>query len=180
MSDHGTKRRTDSPIEATEEDRLERVDMARLFVGHVLELDASRGLTVGVYGPWGSGKTSFVNLALLEFERKEVPTLAFNPWMFSNVEQLVARFFGELSASLGKRLGLKKIAQGVAKYGGAIVGAGELASMVFAGAPGLGKVFLTPVVKTMAKASEGKGVAELRKGGRSRTAQTGSTCRCSA
>ena len=164
MSEDGTKRRTDNPIEAAAEDRLERAEVAKSFVGHVLGLDASRGLTVGVYGPWGSGKTSFVNLALSEFERRKVPTLAFNPWMFSDAEQLVARFFAELSASLGKRAGLKEVGQEVAKYGGAIVGTGELASMVFSGAPGLGKVLLTPVLKIVAKASEGKGIAELRNG----------------
>ena len=51
----------DNPIENREGDVLERADLAVTFTRQVLELDASRGATVGVFGPWGSGKTSFVN-----------------------------------------------------------------------------------------------------------------------
>ena len=155
------KVRTDNPIESAKEDRLQRTDIARAFARQVLDLDASRGLTVGVFGAWGSGKTSFMNLVRAEFEREGVPTLDFNPWMFSDTEQLVVRFFGELSASLGQQ-GLEGVGQAIAKYGGAIVGTANLASTVFAGFPGLGD-FLGTLIKSLQETTDQQGVWELRK-----------------
>ena len=72
---------------------------------------------MGVLGAWGAGKTSFVNLARLEFERVGVAILDFNPWMFSGAEQLVERFFTELGAQLRIRPGFAKIAKSIAEYG---------------------------------------------------------------
>ena len=88
----------DNPIQRTEDDVLKRAGVADAFARQVLALDASAGNTVGVFGPWGSGKTSFVNLARGAFERAEVRVIDFNPWMFSGTEQLVERFLAELSA----------------------------------------------------------------------------------
>ncbi len=69
-------------------------------------MDVSQGAVVGVLGPWGSGKTSLVNLTRDEFEAAGVTILDFNPWMFSGAEQLVASFFVELAAQLKIRPGL--------------------------------------------------------------------------
>ena len=33
----------------------------------------SKGASVGIFGPWGSGKTSFVNLARAVFDSEGVP-----------------------------------------------------------------------------------------------------------
>ena len=62
----------DNPIQHTEDDVLERAGVADAFAQQVLALDTSAGNTVGVFGPWGSGKTSFVNLARGAFGRAEV------------------------------------------------------------------------------------------------------------
>ena len=80
----------DNPIKNPEDDVIGRVAIAREFAQNVLELDTSEGVVVGVLGPWGSGKTSFINLARNEFEKADVTIIDFNPWMFSGAEQLVA------------------------------------------------------------------------------------------
>ena len=90
----------DNPIKDREHDVLGRTAAAQSFVRHVLALDASLGIVVGVFGPWGSGKTSFLNLARQEFEQEDIPVIELNPWMFSGTEQLVNRFFSELSKLL--------------------------------------------------------------------------------
>ena len=90
----------DHPIPDAGGDTLQRADLARSFARRVLALPASQGLVVGIFGPWGSGKTSFINLARATFLESDVPVLDFNPWIFSDAEQLVERFFGELSAQL--------------------------------------------------------------------------------
>ena len=81
--------RSDNPIRRSEDDALGRLNAARSFALQVLSLDASEGLVVGVLGPWGSGKTSFVNIARPHFENAAVPLLEFNPWMFSGAQQLL-------------------------------------------------------------------------------------------
>lgn len=119
--DEGTRQtarvRGDSPIQRVEDDALGRSPLARSFAGQVLTLDVTEGVVVGVLGPWGSGKTSFVNLARSEFERAGVPILDFNPWMFSGAEQLVESFFVELSAQLKIRPDLAEVGKDLAEYG---------------------------------------------------------------
>lgn len=97
-NDRGGKILGDNPIRDSKEDVLGRNDVAESFVRHVLKLDVSEGAVVGVFGPWGSGKTSFINLAREKFKKNGNPVFDFNPWMFSGTEQLVQRFFTELSS----------------------------------------------------------------------------------
>ncbi len=111
----------DNPIRDPAADVLGRAGEAKKFARHVLELDASEGAVVGVFGPWGSGKTSFLNLARKEFEQNDIPVLDFNPWMFSGTEQLVRRFFDELSAELKIR-NFAKIGKVFEDYGRAFTG----------------------------------------------------------
>lgn len=97
----------DNPIRDAKEDVLGRDEVAESFVKHVLELNVSEGAVVGVFGPWGSGKTSFINLAKAKFKALGNPVFDFNPWMFSGTEQLVQRFFTELSSEFNIRVNSK-------------------------------------------------------------------------
>lgn len=116
----------DSPIRKPEDDVLGRTKFARCFAEQALSLDATGGVVVGVLGPWGSGKTSFVNLARLYLEGAGVPVLDFNPWMFSGAEQLVESFFVELSAQLKLRPGLAEAGKDLEEYGESFSGLGWL------------------------------------------------------
>ena len=129
----------DNPIRNSEDDVLGRMSIARSFVGNVLRLDVSDGATVGVFGAWGSGKTSFINLVGHEFKQREIPVLNFNPWMFSGPEQLVQRFFTELSAEMGETKGLEKVGQALSKYGDALNTVTTVLSTIL-GMPQVGKL----------------------------------------
>ena len=107
----------DNPITKSEDDALGRVTPARSFAEHVLTLDSSEGVVVGVLGPWGSGKTSFVNLAQGFLKELDVTVLEFNPWMFSGADQLVQAFFIELSSQLKLRPSLAEIGKLIEDYG---------------------------------------------------------------
>ena len=121
----------DNPIRLSQDDLLGRADAAESFARHVLTLDASEGAAVGIFGPWGSGKTSFVNLARPEFDRAGVPVFDFNPWLFSGTEQLVGRFFVELSAQMSEKGNLENIVSAMGKYGDKLSGpVGILASLL--------------------------------------------------
>jgi hypothetical protein len=107
----------DNPISKYEDDVLGRSTAARALAAQLLEMNASEGLVVGVLGAWGSGKTSFVNLARIDLESAGAAILDFNPWMFSGADQLVESFFIELAAQLKMRPGLAKVGQDLQEYG---------------------------------------------------------------
>ena len=142
----------DNPIRSPNDDVLGRSKVARSFIRHVLALDASEGVAVGVFGPWGSGKTSFINLVQTDFEQAEIPVLHFNPWMFSGAEQLVERFFDELSAKMEKTDGLEKIGETLAKYGDALNTVTTMASMLL-GMPQVGAI-VDHILKTTSNISK--------------------------
>ena len=94
----------DNPIISSSEDLLDRSGFASTIATEIASLDVRRGYTVGILGPWGSGKSSLVNLVseILASETK-VERLDFNPWMFSGSDQLVDSFFKELASQLRQR-----------------------------------------------------------------------------
>jgi len=85
-------------------------------------LDLSEGAVVGVLGPWGSGKTSFINLARPHLQAGSAAIVDFNPWMFSGVEQLADRFFAQVSARLRLRRDLVEIGRQLERYGEVLSG----------------------------------------------------------
>jgi len=116
----------DNPIARPEDDALGSTKPARSFAEQVLALDSIEGVVVGVLGPWGSGKTSFVNLARTRLREAEVTVLEFNLWMFSGADQLVQAFFAELAAQLKLRRDLAEIGKLVEDYGETFTGLGWL------------------------------------------------------
>ncbi|PPF23654.1 KAP family P-loop NTPase fold protein [Rathayibacter rathayi] len=91
----------DTPITSSADDNLGRAPVAHAFAETIRDLDASQGLVVGVLGPWGQGKSSFINLMREQFEIEPILTvIEFNPWMFSGSNQLVNFFFTEIGAEL--------------------------------------------------------------------------------
>ena len=123
----------DNPIRHPRDDTLGRTAVAESFARQVLALDTTEGVVVGVIGAWGSGKTSFVNLAREEFAQADVHILDFNPWMFSGTQQLVEHFFDELTAQLKIRPGLAEIGKALDDYSDVFTGVARVATK------GLGK-----------------------------------------
>ena len=55
----------------------------------------------GLVGPWGSGKTSLMNLVAGELaDVEDTVVVLFNPWFFTGAEDLIQLFFGELASQL--------------------------------------------------------------------------------
>lgn len=91
----------DAPITSSSEDDLGRATVAQEFAQSIRDVDTSLGLVVGILGPWGHGKSSFVNLMREQFtEAPALTVIDFNPWMFSGSNQLVNFFFSEIAAEL--------------------------------------------------------------------------------
>lgn len=106
----------DHPITTPDEDLLGRASMAREFVRMVLSLRCDQGAVVAVLGRWGSGKTSFLNMARSEIVDKGLTVLKFNPWMFSGTSELVDRFFIEICQQLKRTAGMMELGRQIEKY----------------------------------------------------------------
>ena len=110
----------DRPIERRAQDRLGRVAFAAAIAQQLATAPADAGFVVGLVGPWGSGKTSILNLVAEALGTEaDVVVLRFNPWFFSGTEQLLFRFFGELASQLLRRKDerLRELGARLANYG---------------------------------------------------------------
>lgn len=108
---------SDNPITSVEEDTLGRLSSSDSLVNSILDYDTKNGLVVGLMGPWGIGKSSFINLSRNRFKERSIDIIDFNPWLFSDTDQLAEYFFKEISAQLRLKGGnFKTIASVVEKY----------------------------------------------------------------
>jgi len=120
----------DAPIGSIKEDRLGRRPFAEALAAEITAAPADRGYVMGLTGPWGSGKTSLLNMAV-EALGDDALVVQFNPWMFSGTEALVSSFFEEIGKQLNKKDStLRGIAEKLATYGHLL---SPLASVIGAG-----------------------------------------------
>lgn len=102
--------KTDQPIQTKNEDLLGRASFAQCLGKAILKYGFSESISIGLFGEWGSGKTSIINMALEEIKilgkdmnnEKEPIVIKFNPWNFSDQHQLISQFFSQLSTALNK------------------------------------------------------------------------------
>lgn len=90
----------DRPIDESSKDRLARGPFAELLARQILRLPSGDSHVIGLLGPWGSGKTSIINLASRIISAAGMAVVHFNPWLFSDAEQLATTFFHEMAAQL--------------------------------------------------------------------------------
>ena len=55
----------DRPIENLEQDRLGRASFSKQLGQAIYEYKSSEGIIIGLFGKWGSGKTSVINMMIL-------------------------------------------------------------------------------------------------------------------
>lgn len=128
---------SDKPIENFEDDILGRGYFAKQLGQTILSIDSKDTLTIGLYGKWGSGKTSIINLALKEInnkvlENKEIEKpliIRFAPWNFTDNQNLVIQFFKQLKNELKIR-NYKGFSKGLGEALDSYSGAIELAQAV--------------------------------------------------
>lgn len=92
----------DSPISRATDDKLNRSSFAKSLAHTLLNSSFSSSFTIGLYGEWGSGKTSLLNMVLEAVEEIDDSTiiLKFNPWLCSDHKQLITQFFKQLGTAI--------------------------------------------------------------------------------
>jgi KAP family P-loop domain len=95
----------DRPISSPRRDDFRRNKFARTIASAVYDYAENGSLAIGLFGSWGSGKTSTLELfklALQEYpEGFNAPlVLDFNPWRIGSGDELVLQFFKELTSAI--------------------------------------------------------------------------------
>lgn len=100
----------DQPIQSNKDDKLNRSAFAKSLGEAILKYKEKDSIVIGLFGTWGSGKTSIINMALehidltsKNYNVTDKPIVTkFNPWNYSDQNQLVIQYFKHLSAVLQK------------------------------------------------------------------------------
>ncbi len=107
----------DAPIQSAKEDLLGRTNFASALTRAIVGASSSDSFVIGIHGKWGTGKSSVLNLIVGQIDQhnKSVKSdddklyvLRFNPWNFSDQNQLVLQFLKQYRAHLVKFEGATK------------------------------------------------------------------------
>lgn len=85
----------DIPIKSKDEDKLNFSEFASKISKGILNYQQDDTLIFAIEGEWGSGKTSLMNLIKNDL-KNEVEILHFNPWLLTDITQVIKLFFDEL------------------------------------------------------------------------------------
>src|SRR3990172_1351409 len=89
------------PDQPTREDRLGRVRLARSIYRFIQESPVDWTVRVGVYGRWGEGKTTVLNLIEDLAEADDLVVARFAPSLASDRAQLWNQLFRSVAAGFG-------------------------------------------------------------------------------
>lgn len=136
--DHATA--ADVPIESVSQDAYGMDGFAKAIARSIANARADDGLVYAINGPWGSGKSSAINLICRHLEASvkpnELEIVSFNPWWFTSTVALTLAFFQEMRVTIGKSLS-DQAQEAMATMGSKLSSAGPLLG-------GLAAIFATP------------------------------------
>jgi hypothetical protein len=152
-------------ITSDAQDRFGRASFAKRLTKAVLTHDGrrARGVVVGLVGPWGSGKSSILNLLEEELSRRKPKPVVvrFEPWLISGRDDLILalmkEMYGALKREPGTREKASKFLDAAAPYLSAL---GRVADIYL---PGVGGTLETGAKKLRDSLEGPTGLAGLKK-----------------
>lgn len=145
------KYNTDKPIEKQEDDLLGRASFSNQLGKAIYGHEEKSSLVIGLFGEWGTGKTSIINMVENEILRlslkdnKKQFIIRFSPWNYTDKDNLISLFFESLQSKL-KEFDTKKIYKSVRKALSDYANALDLLSYI----PGMSPK-LVEIIKAIAK-----------------------------
>jgi KaiC/GvpD/RAD55 family RecA-like ATPase len=123
----------DDEIGSEADDLLSNQSQAESFADTVLASGAHPGLVFGVDGPWGVGKTSFINLAERRWKRAadKVIVCRFEPLRYASEPDLADRMIRELSAAIQNRVFAPEFRPAASRYSRLIRGKADVSFLGF-------------------------------------------------
>lgn len=126
----------DSPINNLSEDLLGRERIVK-SISETIKYKSETVhpcYTIGIYGKWGEGKTSVLNMVKGELEKEEnINVVEFNPWLFKDQESFLLDFFKAF-----ERGNSKEVVEKIKQYG-PLVSLG-ISGLLNIAMPGLGNI----------------------------------------
>lgn len=122
---------TDKPINKISEDKLGRSSFAKQLANAIIQFKTKDNYAISLQGKWGCGKTSVLNMAVEEIkqlseqvnETEKIIIVQFNPWNFTDTNQLINQFFIILTNALkfdNKEEQVKRVGAAIEKYSSAL------------------------------------------------------------
>ena len=95
----------DRPLTRRDDDRLNRAAFADRIATILAAQPEDSGVVVGVYGPWGEGKTTVLNLLRANLADEDAILVRdFNPWRVADSDSLFRGLFSALAEAIGASL----------------------------------------------------------------------------
>lgn len=123
----------DDEIVRENDDLLSSETQAKSFAETVLASGANSGLVFGVDGPWGVGKTSFINLAERYWERAadKVIVCRFEPLRYASEPDLSDRLIRDLSTAIQSNVFAPEFRPAASRYSRLIKGKADVSFLGF-------------------------------------------------
>lgn len=144
--DYAKSINSDVPRTDPKDDAFGYAPLSKRIADSISQAQSPYGLVMSIHGPWGVGKTTAINFVkhylIEDYGESQRPIIIdFNPWWFSNREQLADQFIQQFQLGLrtekGYQKSLRKLGQLLGNYGSSL----SSAAVTISGAPGwLGKL----------------------------------------
>ena len=104
----------DEPITNARGDQLNFSQLSNALANAIYAHPTSSSLVLGLDGPWGSGKSSIINLLQGEIETRDqqqtgpgvgLTVVSFSPWLITNRTAMISALFGLLGRALNNAAG---------------------------------------------------------------------------
>jgi hypothetical protein len=98
----------DNPIRKQTEDTFGFLPFVEILTKAIIDT-TSLPFTVGIFGEWGTGKTSLMNLLKDQLESKGCKAIWFNPWKYDGKEELWTALIHSILLEIYKKSPQKKV-----------------------------------------------------------------------
>ncbi|WP_186098610.1 KAP family NTPase [Burkholderia gladioli] len=124
---------SDDEVREPNSDVLATEVQAKTFADTVLKSGAHPGLVFGVEGPWGVGKTSFINLASRHWEQADdqVIVCRFEPLRYASDPDVADRLIRDISAAIQRKIFAPEFRPAVSRYAKLIRGKADISFLGF-------------------------------------------------
>lgn len=92
----------DNDLTHFEHDLLDRESLANNILNTIIDTPTDWSISTGIYGPWGTGKTTLLNFIEKKAEEKGYLYISFNPTSYTDSNGMWAAFYSTLLTELEK------------------------------------------------------------------------------